>query len=232
MSTEIMPVPPNQTQIDHSMALSGVIAESINNNDGWISFEQYMNTALYAPGLGYYGAGANKIGGDGDFITAPSLGQQFAACLARQCGEILKNLKSEQPAMLVEFGAGTGQLALDLLAHLDTLHSLPQQYLMVETSPELQQRQNQLIKRHRPDLLNIVSWVDHVPVNGVCGVIIANELLDALPVKRFQIDPHGQARELGVALRDGEFVWQLSHQSLSNMLQQRLLYNEGEATCY
>lgn len=216
--------PPNKIQLEHATTLSHVIRERIEQHDGWISFEQFMDLALYAPGLGYYSAGAKKLGADGDFITAPLLGQQFAGCLARQCDEIIKNLPTDQPATIIEFGAGTGQFALDFLTHLESLHGvapLPR-YLIVETSADLKQRQQHLIATNHPEYLDIIKWVSTIPEDGINGVIIANELLDALPVMRFQIDSNGQAKELGVSIINDQFDWQVTTHLIPEVLQQRL----------
>lgn len=217
-----MPNPPNKIQSEHSAALSNIIRERIEKNHGWISFEEFMALALYAPGLGYYSAGSKKIGAAGDFITAPLLGKQFAECLARQCDEIIKNLAADQLTTITEFGAGTGQFALDFLSHLDSLSQLPDQYLIIETSADLKQRQKHLLETSGNKYLDIVKWADEIPETGVCGVIIANELLDALPVMRFQIDDSGQAKEIGVSMIDERFDWAVSTDSIPEVLQQRL----------
>ncbi len=221
-----MPDQPDNIQIEHAAALASVIRARIEENAGWISFTQFMDLALYTPALGYYSAGSKKIGAGGDFITAPLLGTQFAGCLARQCLEIIENLLPPQPLTIIEFGAGTGQFALDFLTHLDTLlashRSLPYQYLIVETSADLKQRQQQLITAHCPEYLDVIKWVDAIPEAGINGVIIANELLDAFPVMRFQIDDNGQAKELGVSIIDNHFAWEVSTHLLADVLQQRL----------
>ena len=219
-----MPDSPNKFQIEQTAVLAGVIRAEIERHNGWISFAQFMNLALYAPGLGYYSAGAKKLGADGDFITAPLLGQQFAGCLARQCDEIIKNLATDLPVTITEFGAGNAQFALDFLTHLESLGGdvpLPR-YLIVEISADLKQRQQQLIATQRPVYLDVIEWVDGIPEDGINGVIIANELLDALPVTRFQIDDDGQAKELGVAMINDQFAWQVATHSISETLQQRL----------
>ncbi|WP_423908437.1 class I SAM-dependent methyltransferase [Candidatus Spongiihabitans sp.] len=215
-------IQPNKIQTERSAALSNVIRECIEQNDGWISFEQFMGLALYAPGLGYYSARSEKIGADGDFITAPLLGKQFAGCLARQCNEIIKNLAADQLTTITEFGAGTGQFALDFLIHLDSLGRLPDRYLIIETSADLKQRQKQLIETSGTEYLDIIKWAHAIPETGISGVIIANELLDALPVMRFQIDGSGQAKELGVSIIDDRFDWKVSTHSIPEVLQQRL----------
>ena len=213
---------PNKYQVENSGSLVHLIKEKIKENDGWISFEEYMALALYAPGLGYYSAGSIKFGEAGDFITAPLLGKQFAGCLAKQCIEIIDKLPCDQSTTIVEFGAGTGQLALDFLTRMDSLGSMPDRYLIIETSADLKHRQKALFETRLPEYLDSVKWLHALPEDGITGVIIANEVLDALPVMRFQIDDDGQARELGVSLNEGLFTWKVSPQPISNVLQDRL----------
>jgi len=181
-----------------------------------------MELALYAPGLGYYSTGSTKFGQSGDFVTAPLMGIQFAGCLARQCGEIMNKLPESELSTIVEFGAGTGQLALDLLMHLDSQGNFPDRYLIIETSAEMKQRQQALIAERCPGYLASIQWLDNMPGEKITGVIIANELLDALPVMRFEVEDGGIARELGVSVTDGQFAWEVSPQQISPQLQQRL----------
>src|SRR5437868_1005954 len=164
------------------------IAEEIAASGGWISFARYMELALYAPGLGYYTAGARKLGRGGDFVTAPELGKLFARTLARQ----VKGLLGKDGALL-EVGAGSGALAEALLEHLDC------PYLILETSPDLQARQaSRLGGRAR--------WLEVLP-KRFRGVVIANEVLDAMPVHAVAWTTEG-IMERGVALEGGELVWQ------------------------
>ena len=211
---------PNALQLAHSGRLTQAISETILKNGGWIGFDEFMNLALYYPGLGYYSAGATKFGEQGDFITAPLLGKQFAECIAAQCNECLNNLESKS-RMIAEFGAGTGQLALDILIALSNLGELPAEYLVVETSPELRQRQYELIANQNEEILNVVKWIDDLP-KGFCGVVLGNELLDALPVKRFEIDRTGEIKELGVALSGDGLIWQIADETMAKIYQRRL----------
>src|ERR1700684_3818810 len=114
------------------------IAAEIRAAGGWISFERYMEAALYAPGLGYYSAGARKLGPGGDFTTAPEVSPLFGACLARQCAEVLERLKG---GTILEIGAGTGALAADILMRLESLGRLPARYVILDVSADLQERQ-------------------------------------------------------------------------------------------
>lgn len=214
---------PEQTQITHAETLVQVIKARVEENDGWIGFEEFMELALYAPGLGYYAAGATKFGESGDFITAPLMGRQFSGCVARQCIEIFENLPVDEPTTIVEFGAGTGQLALDLLTYLDSQDKFPDRYLVVETSAEMKQRQQTLIESTHPEYLVAMEWLNTIPEESISGVIVANELLDAIPVMRFEVDDGGVARELGVTVTAGQFTWEVSSQPISPQLQERLI---------
>ena len=168
--------------------------------DGWLSFEQYMDLVLYAPGLGYYSAGARKFGRDGDFTTAPEISRLFGACVAQQCAQVLAEVGG---GTLLEIGAGSGRLAIDILSRLETLNCLPQEYQILEVSGDLRQRQRMSIGECLPHLVDRVSWLDGPPGGDFDGVILANEVLDALPVTRFRWHSTG-CEELGVRwMRDG-----------------------------
>ncbi len=160
-----------------------------------------MELALYAPGLGYYVAGAAKLGGPGDFVTAPELSPLFGATLAGQVGEIL----SQPGGGVMELGAGSGRLAADLLAALRGQDRLPDRYLILEVSPDLCQRQRETLERQVPDLLDRVEWIAALP-QSFTGVILANELLDALPVHLLAWRQNGIC-ERGVGLEHGAFAW-------------------------
>jgi SAM-dependent MidA family methyltransferase len=162
-----------------------------------------MDLALYAPGLGYYSAGARKLGRDGDFTTAPEISPLFGACIAKQCDEVLCEIGG---GSILEVGAGTGRLAVDTLARLETLGRLPVQYTILEVSADLRDRQYQLARRCVPHLLERISWLDAPPQDPFDGVILANEVLDALPVARFRWHETG-CDEVGVALSDRDFGW-------------------------
>lgn len=182
------------------------IRDAIVESGGWIGFDRYMRDVLYTPGLGYYSSGAAKLGPGGDYITAPLLGEVFACCLAEQCAEILQNLDRPEAGIIVEFGAGTGRMSLDILTRLEDRSVLPERYVIIETSGDLSGRQQELFRRHAPGLLDIVQWADRIP-DGIRGAVIANEVLDAMPVKRFRMADSGRILELGVALEGDAFVW-------------------------
>lgn len=179
---DILPEPGAEQQA-HSRKLRALIAEEIRSQGGSIPFWRYMEMALYAPGLGYYTAGLRKFGPDGDFTTAPELSSLFSRCLARQVAEVLQDLDGGD---VLEFGAGSGVMAADILLELERLGSLPGHYSIIELSPVLQQRQRETLQQRAGHLLQRVSWLNRLPEAGFCGVMLANELLDAMPVDRFR----------------------------------------------
>jgi len=192
---------------EHSALLREHLAAAISAAGGWLSFERFMDLALYAPGLGYYSGGAQKLGEGGDFTTAPEVSRLFGACVAVQCAEVLRNLSS---ASVMEIGAGSGRLAADILARLETLGQLPENYWILEVSADLRQRQRVHLEKRLPHLLHRVQWLDRPPEESFDGVILGNEVLDALPVARFRWGSSA-VEELGVEIRGGarhrEFAW-------------------------
>jgi SAM-dependent MidA family methyltransferase len=179
-STAIMSAhlpPPTPEALAHSEAVTRRLREEIGQSGGWIPFTRYMELTLYAPGLGYYAGGAAKFGGAGDFITAPELTPLFGRTLARVAAEVLAQAGGD----VLELGAGSGRLAADVLGELERLGRLPQRYRILEVSPDLRQRQRALLTEAIPHLVERVSWLDTLP-EGLRGVILANEVLDALPV--------------------------------------------------
>lgn len=194
---------PDEAALVHSQTLQQVIRNEIIEKDGHISFARFMQMALYEPGLGYYSAGTSKFGEGGDFITAPEISPLFSICLARQCAEVIKELGQ---AVILELGAGTGVMASDMLKELQNLQSLPDKYLILETSADLRQRQQQLLRESLPEFISNVSWLDALPDEPFQGIILANEVLDAMPVQRFCLQK-GKIQELCVAWRNGGFAW-------------------------
>ncbi len=161
----------------HSAALTELIRRDIAAQGGWISFARFMVLALYSPGLGYYAAGAHKFGAAGDFITAPELSPLFGRTLARQVAGII----ADSAPHILELGAGSGRLAVDMLAELELLGSLPDRYAILEVSADLRARQQALMQESLPHLLDRVRWLDQLP-ERFSGAVVANEVLDALPV--------------------------------------------------
>ncbi len=160
---------------------ASVIRAAIRQAGGQLPFDQFMQLALYAPGTGYYVNGRRKLGAAGDFITAPDISPLFGQCLANQCAELLETLGNGD---LLEFGAGSGQMAASILRHLHALDRLPEHYLILDTSPDLQAQQRACLAQAVPDLLPRITWLDRLPATGWRGIVLANELLDALPVHR------------------------------------------------
>lgn len=190
---------------EHAARVREHLRALIARQGGSISFETFMQEALYAPGLGYYSGGAAKLGPDGDFITAPELSRLFGACLAVQCAELLKPLDE---GVILEIGAGTGRLAVDVLSRLDGLHQLPREYRILEVSADLKERQRRLLEQSVPQLIERVRWLDAPPSEPYQGILLANEVLDALPVARFRTEAAG-LQEFHVRLNGEGFDWQL-----------------------
>ncbi len=168
---------PSKAALLHSRAVQELIRAEIVAAGGWISFARYMELALYAPGMGYYSGGAVKFGGTGDFVTAPEISPLFGKAVARQAAQVLELMGGD----ILEFGAGTGKLALDMLLELEKLGYLPGRYLILEVSAELQQRQRELFEKRAPHLAPRVDWLEHLPAR-FNGLVLANEVLDAMPV--------------------------------------------------
>ncbi len=200
-NSRMLPLPEPE-EIAHGEELARHVRQEMTAAGGAISFARFMELALYAPGLGYYAAGKKKFGAAGDFVTAPEIGSLFARCLARQCQEILTALTSGD---ILEVGAGSGVLAAQLLQELDTLGSLPKNYFILDLSAELRARQAQTIQRQAPHLLARVHWLDSLP-DDFHGMVLGNELLDAMPVERFCLTPTG-VNQLHVAWENERFVW-------------------------
>jgi SAM-dependent MidA family methyltransferase len=188
----------------HSAALLRRITQCIEAAGGYIDFETFMNLALYAPGLGYYSAGSMKLGAAGDFTTAPESSELFARCVARQCAQVLTLIPD---ASILELGAGTGSMAVTVLRELAALHRLPEHYDILEVSADLAERQRQRLAQLPDELRDRVRWLQQLPAAPMSGVIVANEVLDALPCRRFAVRATG-LEELGVTqAADGTLTW-------------------------
>jgi SAM-dependent MidA family methyltransferase len=208
----------------HSAAVAARLQAEIAGAGGWVSFERFMDLALYAPGLGYYSAGSAKIGPGGDFVTAPEISDLFSRCVARQCAQVLSVTGGE----ILELGAGTGRMAAAVLESLAAAGVLPERYSILEVSADLAERQRERLGSLPAPLRERVVWLDRLPERPVRGVVLANEVLDALPCQRFVVgtggdpgpsDPEGGRRagsdarsvgsavvELGVSLQGDSFV--------------------------
>jgi SAM-dependent MidA family methyltransferase len=182
----------------HSGHLRALIQQQICAGGGAIPFSRFMELCLYAPGLGYYSAGATKFGAAGDFVTAPELGPLFAACVADAVAPVLQQLGPD--AEFVELGGGSGAFAEVALKKLLALDAVPARYAILEPSADLRQRQRERLRQHLPPLLfELVEWLDMPPQPSWDGVLFANEVIDALPTPRFTLRD-GEVFEEHVAL--------------------------------
>ena len=213
MSDDVVPTPRDDASAEslqadmraHSAHMEALIRDQIHGNGGALPFWRFMELALYAPGLGYYSAGATKLGAAGDFVTAPELGPLFADCVAEALAPALKGCGPE--ATFMEIGGGTGAFAEVALGHLDTLQALPRRYAILEPSADLRARQRERLQaRLPPDLFARVEWLDGPIGHAWTGTVFANEVLDALPTSRFTLR-EGEVYEEHVALGgDGRLV--------------------------
>ena len=194
---------PTGEALAHSRELEARIRRAIADSGGMISFARFMRMALYEPGLGYYSGGARKFGAGGDFVTAPEMSPLFSACLARQCEQLFALTGA---ATVLELGAGTGIMACDLIGELDRRGAPPDRYFILETSADLRERQRCMLAEKLPGLCERVQWLECLPEAPINGVILANEVLDALPVNRVCVTGGG-LRERTVALQNGAFGW-------------------------
>jgi len=192
--------PPSAEARAHSEQLTRLIADEIARA-GWIDFARYMEFALYAPGLGYYSAGAAKFSAEGDFVTAPEIAPLFSRTLAQQVAQLLRLTGGE----VIELGAGSGRMALDMLRELRKLDALPTRYSIVEVSGDLRERQRARLLDLPPELRSRVHWLDSIP-GELTGVVLANEVLDALPV-HIVAWHESQIMERGVAWDGRAFTW-------------------------
>ena len=190
-----LPVPEPEA-LAISQELCGVIGQRIERAGGWIGFDSFMATALYEPGLGYYSGSSRKFGRGGDFVTAPEISPLFGACVANQCAQWLAGRADG----VVEFGAGTGMLAAHVLNELSRLGFDDVGYRIVELSAPLRAVQRHTIETLAPHAIARVRWLDELP-EAIDAVVLANELLDAIPVRRFVLDGL-KVLERGVARRD------------------------------
>ncbi len=190
---------PTIEALELSNELAARIRAEIDSAGGWIDFSRYMELALYAPGLGYYSAGSAKLGAAGDFVTAPELGDLFGKAVALQLGPALEALASP---VLLELGAGTGSLAAHVLDALELLGERRVRYLILEPSADLKARQQAALQRFG----DRVEWLDALPAAPFEGAVLANEVLDALPVTRF-VKRGFRALPLGVVTRGESFEW-------------------------
>ena len=199
-----------EAALAHSRKLQALIRDEIVSAGGWISFEHYMERALYAPGLGYYNGGATKLGSGGDFVTAPEISTLFGHTLARQVEQIADLVRAGgEQADILEFGAGSGKLARDVLQALERRDCLPPHYFILEVSADLRERQQGFLNAQVPHLSSRVVWLECLP-DRFCGTILVNEVLDAMPVHLIEWQG-GDVLERGVIWRESTGGSQMAH---------------------
>lgn len=208
---------PDAAALAHSQRLAAQIRAEIESAGGSIPFACYMELALYAPGLGYYSGGAQKFGAAGDFVTAPEISPLFAQALARQAAQVVQATSGD----VFELGAGTGKLAAGLLLELQRLDAVPQRYLILEVSAQLRERQRAALQQSLPPaLMQRVIWLEELPAQFT-GLVLANEVLDALPVHVVQNTSQGLG-ELGVACEGDGFGWAANSLEVSSSVARML----------
>jgi SAM-dependent MidA family methyltransferase len=192
----------SQNEIDLSEQLKTKIIQSIHSNDGWISFDRFMEFVLYDPELGYYTGTLRKFGEKGDFVTASEISNFFAKTLCIQFKEIFKSISRN----IIEIGAGSGQFALQVMQFLNSDNENINQYLILEISPSLRKEQYDLLRKHLPaHLFSKIQWIDEIPKKYE-GIIFCNELLDALPVDLIKKEA-GMYYQKGIGIENEVLIW-------------------------
>ena len=221
-------------ETEHSELLKAKIASQIASEGGWIPFSGYMEMALYEPGMGYYSAGAHKLGSGGDFTTAPELSPLFGAAICSTLIPVLEGLKAQGlPTQILEFGAGTGKLAASILTRLTDLEFDLDRYDIIEISPDLAQRQQSIIRNTITQLHSSTQsdWLSELP-HDFKGIILANEVIDAIPCDAI-IFQNGFWYYYGVTIDDGKLQWKLGSPVEHDLLPGSLLagnFSEGYVT--
>ena len=221
-------------EMEHSKLLGRKIATEIASQGGWIAFSRYMEMALYEPGMGYYSAGAHKLGAGGDFTTAPELSPLFGAAIVSTILPVLEGLKAQGlPAKILEFGAGTGKLAESILTRLNDLGFQLDGYDIIEISPDLTQRQQERLHKLAAELelSTKCSWLSSLSENFK-GVILANEVIDAIPCDAI-IYQNGFWYWYGVSFAEDKFFWKTGKPVEQALLPESLLsgnFSEGYVT--
>lgn len=193
---------PENNALTRSKALTQCIQQEIDKQQGYISFATFMELALYHPTLGYYNADTFQLGKQGDFITAPEISTLFTKCFAKQIQQMSAHLKINN---ILELGAGTGRFAKDLLEELTKQNCTPNHYYIYEASIMLRKKQRLFFQTHYPQFLAHMTWLDTLPTDFT-GIIIANEVLDALPIHCFQLD-EDTIKERCVYWENNSFHW-------------------------
>ena len=221
-------------ETEHSELLKGKIASQIASQGGWLPFSRYMEMTLYEPGMGYYSAGAHKLGAGGDFTTAPELSPLFGAAICSTLLPVLEGLKEKGlPTQILEFGAGSGKLATSILNRLNDLGFDLDRYDIIEISPDLAQRQKKKIGDALKELKlsTQCNWLNALPKNFM-GIILANEVIDAIPCDAI-IYQNGFWYWHGVSFENGTFIWKIGVPVEQELLPESLLsgnFSEGYVT--
>jgi len=221
-------------EMEHSALLKAKIASQIASQGGWLPFSRYMEMALYEPGMGYYSAGAHKLGAGGDFTTAPELSPLFGAAICSTLLPVLEGLKDKGlPTQILEFGAGTGKLATSILTRLNDLGFQLDRYDIIEISPDLAQRQQESINAtvKQLNLTTQCNWLSKLPKNFK-GIILANEVIDAIPCDAI-IFKDGFWYWHGVAFENEALTWKAGAPVEQKLLPESLLssnFSEGYVT--
>lgn len=203
---------PTQEAKDFSQQLTQKIHSYLKRHKS-LPFSKYMEMALYTPNQGYYSAGLPKFGRTGDFVTAPEISPIFSRCLARQAAQILKNLEN---ASLIEFGAGSGAMAEVIMLELASIEQLPERYYIIEISADLKARQKERLKESLPEeVFTRVHWLEKLPSTPINAVILANEVLDAMPVERLRIEPD-RALQGFVAFNESTQQFEWDYQNITS----------------
>ena len=191
---------------DHSQSHSELVLENLDKeikaNQGWISFEDFFDFVMYKPGLGYYSAGAKKLGASGDFTTSPEISRLFGKTVSNQVLALLSNFESPS---IIEIGAGSGRLAYDIITNLINSKMDFDKYYILEVSADFRERQKQELSLLSDDAFEKVIWLDSILEAPVEGIVIGNEVIDALPFKRFTVVDH-KIQEIGVSIKNGQLT--------------------------
>ena len=206
---------PNQESILHSQKLIKHIQKYITRHSS-LPFSKFMEMALYTPQLGYYSGGLPKIGKTGDFITAPEVSPIFSRCLARQAAQVLAEIPFQDNPSIIEFGAGQGTMAKDILLELQALQQPLHRYYILEVSADLKQRQKQTLEAHlTSEWFEKIVWLDALPKTSINGVVFANEVLDAMPFERIRIEPN-QALQGHVRFNETSQQFEWDYQTITD----------------
>ena len=191
---------------DHSQSHSELVMENlakeIKANQGWISFEDFFDFVMYKPGLGYYSAGAKKLGASGDFTTSPEISMLFGKTVSNQVLALLNNFESPS---IIEIGAGSGRLAYDIITNLINSKIDFDKYYILEVSADFRERQKQELSLLPDEAFEKVIWLDSILEAPVEGIVIGNEVIDALPFKRFTVVDH-KIQEIGVTMKNDQLT--------------------------